>query len=160
MGEDCHLEVSIAAPKNPNRDAARVTRCRAGERRTHRTAPAPGSKFQPQKAQKHKSLLCLLCFFAAKIPVMKYLIIGALLSIIFVLVYSRIRPYLKLIQTVASSLEPPVENKTPSRNKLVRCDRCGTWIPAERAMKLNSGLATFCSAECMANKTKERKIAG
>jgi hypothetical protein len=92
--------------------------------------------------------------------VTKYLIIGALLSIIFVLVYSRIRPYLKLIQTVTSSLEPPAENKTPSRNKLVRCDRCGTWIPAERAMKLNSGLATFCSAECMANKTKERKIAG
>lgn len=89
---------------------------------------------------------------------MKYLIIGALVSIIFVLVYSRIRPYLKLIQTVASSLEPPVEKRTPSRNKLVRCDRCGTWIPAERAMQLNSGLANFCSAECMTQ--KQRKVAG
>lgn len=91
---------------------------------------------------------------------MKYLIIGALVSIIFVLVYSRIRPYLKLIQTVADSLNAPPQERTPSRNKLVRCDRCGTWVPAERAMKLNSGLATFCSAECMANKTKERKMAG
>jgi late competence protein required for DNA uptake (superfamily II DNA/RNA helicase) len=91
---------------------------------------------------------------------MKYLIIAALVSIIFVLVYSRIRPYLKLIQTVANSLNAPPEQKTPSRNKLVRCDRCGTWIPADRAMTLNSGLATYCSAECMANRTKERKVAG
>jgi len=89
---------------------------------------------------------------------MKYLIIAGLVSIIFVLVYSRVRPYLKLIQTVANSLNAPPEQKTPSRNKLVRCDRCGTWIPADRAMKLNSGLATFCSAECMTQ--KQRKVAG
>ena len=88
---------------------------------------------------------------------MKYLIIAALVSIIFVLVYSRIRPYLKLIQQVANSLNAPPEQKTPSRNKLVRCDRCGTWVPADRAMKLNSGLATFCSAECMSE--KQRKVA-
>jgi len=101
---------------------------------------------------------------------MKYLIIAALVSIIFVLVYSRVRPYLKLIQKIASSLNAAVDvtsttaasrPKTPSKNKLVRCDSCGTWIPAERALNLNSGLATFCSAECMANKgAKERKIAG
>jgi len=91
---------------------------------------------------------------------MKYLIIAALVSIIFVLVYSRIRPYLKLFEQLTNSLNAPPEQKTPSRNKLVRCDRCGTWIPADRAMKLNSGLATFCSAECMANRSKERKMAG
>jgi hypothetical protein len=88
---------------------------------------------------------------------MKYLVIAALVSIIFVLVYSRIRPYLKLMQTVANSLNSPPEQKTPSSNKLVRCDRCGTWIPADRAMTLNSGLATYCSAECMTQ--KQRKVA-
>ena len=88
---------------------------------------------------------------------MKYLIIAALVSIIFVLVYSRIRPYLKLIQQLTGSLNAPPEQRTPSRNKLVRCDRCGTWVPADRAMKLNSGLATYCSAECMAQ--KQRKVA-
>ena len=88
---------------------------------------------------------------------MKYLIIAALISIIFVLVYSRARPYLKLFQQVANSLNAPPEQRTPSRNKLVRCDRCGTWIPADRAMKLNSGLATYCSAECLAE--KHRKVA-
>ena len=88
---------------------------------------------------------------------MKYLVIAALVSIIFVLVYSRVRPYLKLFQQVANSLNAPPEQRTPSRNKLVRCDRCGTWIPADRAMKLNSGLATYCSAECLAE--KQRKVA-
>lgn len=101
---------------------------------------------------------------------MKYLIIAALVSIIFVLIYSRVRPYLKLIQKVAQSLNVATDfsattasrTKTPSRNKLVRCDRCETWIPAERALNLNSGLATFCSPECMAKKpaSNQRKIAG
>jgi hypothetical protein len=101
---------------------------------------------------------------------MKYVIIAALVSLVFVLVYSRIRPYLKLIQKVAQSLNVVTEvsattasrQRTPSRSKLVRCDSCGTWIPAERALNLNSGLATFCSPECMAKKTAspERKIAG
>ena len=94
---------------------------------------------------------------------MKYLIIGVLVSIIFVLVYSRVRPYLKLFQQVMGAFNvPPDREKTPSRNKLVRCESCGTWVPAERAMTLNSGLATFCSAECMAKKptSKARKIAG
>ena len=100
----------------------------------------------------------------------KYLIIAALVSIVFVLVYSRIRPYLKLIQKVVQSLNVATDfsattvstQKTPSKNKLVRCERCGTWIPAERALKLNSGLAIFCSPECMSTEptAKERKIAG
>lgn len=88
---------------------------------------------------------------------MKYLIIAVLVSIIFVLVYSRIRPYLKLIQQISGSLNAPPQEKTPSRNKLVRCDRCGTWVPADRALKLGSGLATYCSAECVAE--KQRKVA-
>ena len=96
---------------------------------------------------------------------MKYLIITALVSVIFVLVYTRVRPYLKLIQKIVQSLNvvtdintsTAVQRKTPSRNKLVRCDRCGTWIPADRAMRLGSGLATYCSAECMAE--KQRKVA-
>ncbi len=100
----------------------------------------------------------------------KFLIIAALVSIVFVLVYSRVRPYLKLMRKVVESLNVATDvntttaqtQKTPSKNKLVRCERCGTWIPAERAMKLTSGLATFCSPECMAREpsAKERKLAG
>ena len=101
---------------------------------------------------------------------MKYLIIAALVSIVFVIVYSRVRPYLKLIRKVVESLNVATEgtatSATPersvSKNKLVRCDSCGTWIPAERALHLGSGLASYCSSECLTknSQTKERKLAG
>jgi len=80
---------------------------------------------------------------------LKYLIIATLVGIVFVLVYARIRPYLELVQKIVKSLNTASPEKTSSRNKLVRCERCGIWIPADRALKLNSGLATFCSPECM-----------
>ena len=100
---------------------------------------------------------------------MKYLIIATLVSLVLAFIYVRLRPYLRLIQKVVKSLNvvtdisattasPPAR---PSQSKLVRCDRCATWIPAERALKLNSGLATFCSPECMSKPaSKPRKIAG
>ncbi len=101
---------------------------------------------------------------------MKYLVIAVLVSIIFVLVYARVRPYLKLIQKVMQSFNVVTDintstaskQKTPSRNQLVRCDRCGAFIPAERALSLNSGLANFCSTECMEKEpvSSKRQIAG
>jgi hypothetical protein len=101
---------------------------------------------------------------------LKYLIIAALLSFAFVIVYSRVRPYLKLIRKVVDSLNVATEGtvttatqqRSPSKNKLVRCDSCGTWIPAERALHLGSGLASFCSTECLTknSQAKERKLAG
>lgn len=101
---------------------------------------------------------------------MKYLIIGALLSFVFLIVYFRVRPYLKLAQKVLQSFKVVSDvgvttastQKTPSKSKLVRCQSCGTWIPAERALNLSSGLATFCSSECMTKKppANQRKIAG
>ena len=97
---------------------------------------------------------------------MKYLVIAVLVSIIFVLIYARVRPYLKLIQKVVQSFNVVTDintsvaskQKTPSQNKLVRCDRCGTWIPAERALEINSGLATFCSPACAADNRELTRI--
>ena len=101
---------------------------------------------------------------------MKFLIIAALVSIAFVLIYSRVRPYLKLIRKVVDSLNAATDSssttasapRTPSKNKLVRCESCGTWIPADRAVHLGSGLASFCSAECLTknSQAKERRLAG
>jgi hypothetical protein len=101
---------------------------------------------------------------------LKYLIIAALVSIAFVIIYSRVRPYLKLIRKVVESLNVATEStvttaeqhRAPSKNKLVRCDSCGTWVPAERALHLGSGIASFCSAECLTknSQAKERKLAG
>ena len=98
---------------------------------------------------------------------MKYVIIAALVSIVFVLIYARVRPYLKLVRQIVQSLTAVTDTTvsrqdTRSENKLVRCESCGTWVPADRALKLKSGLATFCSTECMTKKSesKERRIAG
>ena len=101
---------------------------------------------------------------------MKYLIIGTLVSFVLALIYLRVRPYLRLIRKVVLSLNTVTDTsattapaqRTTSTNKLVRCERCGTWVPADRALNLNSGLATFCSPECMAKEpaSKGRKIAG
>ena len=101
---------------------------------------------------------------------MKYLVIAALVGIVLALIYSRVRPYLKLFRKVVESLNAATDDtpattgaqRTPSRNKLVRCDSCGTWIPAERAVHLGAGLTSFCSAECLTKNSEkqERKLAG
>jgi hypothetical protein len=101
---------------------------------------------------------------------MKYLIIATLVGFVLALIYVRVRPYLRLVRKVAESLNAVTDAtattapapRTPSQSKLVRCERCGTWVPADRALKLSSGLATFCSPECMAKEpaSKGRKIAG
>lgn len=99
---------------------------------------------------------------------MKYLIIAAVVSILSILIYARLRPYLQLMRKVVSALNVSTEVSTaerprsPSKNKLVRCDSCGTWVPADRVFRLNAGLANYCSRECLAKKadSKEHKLAG
>jgi hypothetical protein len=100
----------------------------------------------------------------------KYLLIGTIVAVVFVIVYSRLRPYLQLIQKVVNSLNVSASvgssTASPQRNsgenKLVRCAGCGTWIPEDRAIRLKAGLANYCSAECLEKKStpKERKLAG
>jgi hypothetical protein len=102
---------------------------------------------------------------------LKYLIIAALVGFVFVVVYARLRPYLQLIRKVVNSLNVSAGVASPTaspqqrsggEHKLVRCAGCGTWIPANRTFNLNSGLATYCSRECLEKKAapKERKLAG
>jgi len=99
----------------------------------------------------------------------KYLIIAAVVAFVFVVVYSRVRPYLLLIRKVVSTLNASVTvgdvNQTrqdrSAEHKLVRCAGCETWIPEDRALNLRKGIAVYCSPECLEKKaeTKERKLA-
>jgi uncharacterized membrane protein YccC len=99
---------------------------------------------------------------------LKYLIIGTVISFVVAFVYLRLRPYLQLIRKVVSALNVSTEvttaprERSVSKNKLVRCDSCGTWVPADRVFRLNSGLANYCSRECLAKKadSKEQKLVG
>ena len=100
---------------------------------------------------------------------MKYSIIAAIVAFAFVVVYSRLRPYLLLIKRVVNSLNASVtvgdvqtnQNRS-AEHKLVKCAGCETWIPEDRALNLRKGAAVYCSPECLERQaeTKERKLAG
>jgi len=100
---------------------------------------------------------------------LKYLLISVILGFGFLLVYSRLRPYIqfarKLVRLVNASGEQTSQS-TPSsgkqvEKKLIQCGTCGTFIPADRAFG-RAGLASYCSAECLekAAASKEQKLAG
>lgn len=98
---------------------------------------------------------------------MKYLIIAAIVGLVCAFIFVRVRPYLRLIREIKTALNVDVNHagiraSSTRTNQLVRCEGCNTWIPADRALNFKSGLATFCSTECMAKTpaSKPRKIAG
>jgi hypothetical protein len=91
---------------------------------------------------------------------LKYLVIAALVSLLLLLFYSRIYPYIQIVKkilgtvkTVADSQSQPgaaVRSSTAKADsKLVRCVACGTWIPADRAIGPRTNLASYCSRECL-----------
>lgn len=104
---------------------------------------------------------------------MKYLVIGAVIALLLLLIYSRLEPYITVVLKVLGMLRGTVNagNSSPStrrsgsvktENKLVRCAACGTWIPAERAIGPGSKMSEYCSRECLEKSAtgKERKLAG
>ena len=105
---------------------------------------------------------------------MKLFIILLLVSIFFALLYFRLRPYLRLARRMfavvrdvraVSQNEPaqPLQSQPGAGTRLVRCDACGTWIPASRAVKLRSSASAYCSHACLeasAAESGKRKTAG
>ncbi|MBC8029633.1 MAG: hypothetical protein H7Z16_05940 [Pyrinomonadaceae bacterium] len=103
---------------------------------------------------------------------MKYLVVAALLTLLLILVYSRVRPYLTFLKKILGSLNAMVDSSaqggsarrsaTRVESKLVRCVSCGTWVPADRAVGSQVGASTYCSRACLEkpSDSKERKIAG
>ena len=103
---------------------------------------------------------------------MKILVIVALFSLLLLLLYSRIYPYLLILKKifgVAKTITDSPANAgtsggetAKSDGKLVRCVGCGTWIPAGRAIGKQTGSSVYCSRDCIEKTSngKERKIAG
>jgi len=103
---------------------------------------------------------------------LKILIIAALFSLLLLLLYSRIYPYILVLKKIfgtAKTINEATKNPSASQGakgksdgKLVRCVGCGTWIPAGRAIGNRAGLSVYCSRECIEKTSngKERKIAG
>ena len=105
---------------------------------------------------------------------MKFLVLTALFSLLLLLLYSRIYPYILALKKIfggvarATGDSPANPGGTFKRataksdGKLVRCVGCGTWIPAGRAIGNKTGMSVYCSRECIEKTSngKERKIAG
>ena len=77
--------------------------------------------------------------------------------------YWRLRPYIKAARQLFGAargtwrvgVRPGDETAMPTHaerrpaEQLVRCDSCGTWLPASRAVALGGSGAQFCSHACL-----------
>ncbi|HKO62744.1 MAG TPA: hypothetical protein VJV03_16385 [Pyrinomonadaceae bacterium] len=85
---------------------------------------------------------------------LKYLIIGSLLVLLLLLVYSKLHPYIKMLGkflgTVRSITNAGAAGTRPGRvdGKLVKCVSCGTWVPAGRAVGIKTN-SVYCSTACL-----------
>src|SRR5437773_3178422 len=102
--------------------------------------------------------------------ILKYLLVLALIALLFWLLYRRLRPYIQVLRQMfeivsgtlgKSSPQSEFRRTTPNaENKLVRCAACNTWIPQSRALESNS--SSYCSRVCLkeAGIGRRRKAAG
>jgi hypothetical protein len=108
---------------------------------------------------------------------LKLIIILSLFVIFFSLLYFRLRPYIKIArqmfgvmrgaqsmgQSQTAPQQQPLRPEATTASRLIRCDACGTWTPASRAVKLRSSRSTYCSHACLEASTtgsSKRKTAG
>jgi hypothetical protein len=94
---------------------------------------------------------------------LKYLVVAIIVGALGAIIYWRLHPYINFARRVlgvvreARSMSaggqspdaPTRQQKTTGDARLVRCDSCGTWIPASRALNLRATSSNFCSHACM-----------
>ena len=97
---------------------------------------------------------------------MKVLLVIGLVALLFVLLYRRLRPYLKAVQNFLNTIRQFQQINTTQAGrrraeqqseKLVHCETCGTWVPIGRAVSSGSSGAFFCSAECQRGRDVKRR---
>jgi uncharacterized C2H2 Zn-finger protein len=92
---------------------------------------------------------------------MKYLFLLALFLVVGLLIYLRLRPYIRTARRVLGfvndarklSADDP-STPAPRRanrpgEKLLRCETCGTWLPASRALAHRGSSHVYCSHACL-----------
>jgi len=100
----------------------------------------------------------------------KYLVVSAILGLGFLLVYSRLRPYIQFVRKIVSLVNAsgdalprqPSPQTRQVENRLTQCAACHTWIPADRAIHPGGGLTAYCSTACLEKSAgeKKQKLAG
>ncbi len=103
---------------------------------------------------------------------MRLLVILGIFAVIFLLIYLRLRPFIRMARQifgvardVRHAIRPESTSSTQrggAGDRLVRCTSCETWIPSSRAVKLRSSNASYCSHDCLerAAEVTKRKAAG
>jgi len=95
---------------------------------------------------------------------MKWLIIIGLIVIIGILVVSRYRRQIQMaiyvwrmfrkMRQAGRTDERKIDTKESAEDlPLIRCGKCGTWIPQNKALSLRSGVF-YCSTNCLENIVK------
>jgi hypothetical protein len=90
---------------------------------------------------------------------MKWLILLALLIVVFCLIALRFRPQILALLQIwrmykqIKQANQPIEKQIPKREKLanealVRCANCGKWIPQSTALNLRKK-TFYCSSNCV-----------
>jgi hypothetical protein len=87
---------------------------------------------------------------------LKYLIIGAVLVLLLLLLYSKLHPYIKMLGKFLGTVRKianagsvaGVARPGKVDGKLVKCVSCGTWVPAGRAVAIKTNSA-YCSTDCL-----------
>jgi hypothetical protein len=99
----------------------------------------------------------------------KLLVIVGILAVIFLLIYLRLRPFIRMARQmfgvardVRGAMRPESPATSTTGDKLVRCAACGTWTPSSRAVKLRASNVSYCSHACLesAAEGSKRKAAG
>ena len=95
---------------------------------------------------------------------MKLLIVLAVLGVIFLLIYLRLRPYIRMARQMlgvarevgraAGQTNVPSTAVRSAGDRLVRCAACETWVPASRALQLRSTSAAYCSTACLESRAE------
>jgi hypothetical protein len=87
---------------------------------------------------------------------LKYLIIGSLIALLLLLLYSKLHPYLKMLGKIVGTAKTIANSGSvagsarPNKvdGKLVKCVGCGTWVPAGRAVGVKAN-QVYCSTDCL-----------
>lgn len=90
---------------------------------------------------------------------MKLLFILSIFAIFALLIYIRLRPYIRMArqmfgvaretQRMANGGPASPAHTGGAGNKLVQCGSCTIWIPASRAIKLRNSNIAYCSHTCL-----------
>lgn len=92
---------------------------------------------------------------------MKYLLLLAVLTVVALLVFWRLRPYIHFARRAfgfvrdvrrlsRQDLPGPAPRRASSAGeRLVRCASCGTWLPSSRALAARASSEAYCSTDCL-----------